>query len=294
LVAGYSKEEIDRCFSETQECKPKNFKAPGDYSEQLLKLWKRDQTETVSTGWQGLDRLLGGLKPGELTVVTGETGQGKSTWVCNLAYNRMCEGGLVWIGSFETKPSPLLAKLVSMQHGKSFYRLTEDEVKEALRNLVNLPLRFLDHWGSISLDTLKESLYYCKRRYDTSLGIIDHLHAFIKYTGDAERQAIDQTVTEIKSWAMGLEIPIFLVVHPKNVQGGSRSNPIIEVTDLKGSSGIRQWSDNVISLWRDKKREENGENLVVVKIVKARDDTAREGNCVLRFDPESQRYFDDT
>jgi len=206
----------------------------------------------------------------------------------------MKEGDFVWIGSFETKPPPLLAKFASMHLEKSFYRLTQDEFQQTLYFLINLPLRFLDHWGTLNIDTLKESLYYCKRKYDVKLAIIDHLHAFIRYTGDAERQAIDQAITAIKAWAMELEIPIFLVVHPKNIQGGPRKDPIVEATDLKGSSGIRQWSDNILSIWRDKKREEEGENLVVVKLIKARDDTAREGNCVLRFDPDSQRYFDDT
>ncbi len=294
LVAGYGTEEIARCLRQAQEYTPRNLKSPQDYVDQLAKLWKRDRIQTVSTGWDSFDRLLGGLRPGELTIVTGETGQGKSTWASNLAYNRMLQGDFVWIGSFEQKPPPLLAKFVSMRLGRSFYKLTEDEFKQALEFLINLPLRFLDHWGTINIETLKESLYYCKRRYDVKLAMIDHLHAFIKYTGDAERQAIDQAVTEIKAWAMELEIPIFLVVHPKNIQGGSRGNPVIEATDLKGSSGIRQWSDNVISIWRDKRREEEGENVVVLKLLKARDDTAREGNCVLRFDPETQRYFDDT
>jgi twinkle protein len=294
LLAGYGKYEIARCLREAEEYKPKSLKAPGDYSDQLEKLWRRDRTETVSTGWNNLDRLLGGLRPGELTIVTGETGQGKSTWVCNLALNQMMMGDPVWIGSFEQKPSSLLAKLASMHFERSFYRMTESEFKQAMEFLVNLPVRFLDHWGSITLETLKESIFYCRRRYGAKLAIVDHLHAFIKYTGDSERQAIDQAVTEIKGWAMDLEIPIILVVHPKNIQGGNRGNPVIEATDLKGSSGIRQWSDNVISIWRDKKREAEGENVVVVKLVKARDDTAREGNCVLRFDQNSQRYFDDT
>jgi twinkle protein len=293
LLAGYSREEINRCIEEAEEYRPKNLKTPQDYKDQLFRLWKRDRAETVSTGWQVLDRFLGGLRQGELTTVTGETGQGKSTWVCNLAFNRMREGDFVWIGSFEAKPPPLLAKFASMHLKKSFYRLTQDEFQQTLYFLINLPLRFLDHWGTLSIDTLRESLYYCKRKYDVKLAIIDHLHAFVRYTGDAERQAIDQAITAIKAWAMELEIPIFLVVHPKNIQGGARGNPVIEATDLKGSSGIRQWSDNVVSIWRDKKREEDGEHLVVVKLIKARDDTAQEGNCILRFDPNSQRYFDD-
>jgi len=91
---------------------------------------------------------------------------------------------------------------------------------------------------------------------------------------------------------MDLEIPIFLVVHPKNIQG-QRGNPLIEATDLKGSSGIRQWADNIFSIWRNKKKEEDGIFEVGLRISKARDDTAREGTCVFRFDPKSQRYFDD-
>ena len=34
-----------------------------------------------------LDDLLGGLRPNELTVLTGETASGKTTWAANLGFD---------------------------------------------------------------------------------------------------------------------------------------------------------------------------------------------------------------
>ena len=59
-----------------------------------------------STGWTEFDNLLGGLRPNELTILTGETGSGKTTWAVNLGYRLSKDNHPVLIASFEMKPVP--------------------------------------------------------------------------------------------------------------------------------------------------------------------------------------------
>jgi len=71
--------------------------------------------EGKTTGFVDLDEILGGLRSHELTVVTGDTGSGKTTFAANLALNvaeRTNTG--VWITSQEMRPAKVLEKMGSI------------------------------------------------------------------------------------------------------------------------------------------------------------------------------------
>ena len=55
----------------------------------------------ISTGWYKLDAILGGIRLGELTVVSADTGSGKSTFCMNLVKNITDQGKGVWVNSYE-------------------------------------------------------------------------------------------------------------------------------------------------------------------------------------------------
>jgi replicative DNA helicase len=54
----------------------------------------KSESRGLPTGWQALDNLLRGIRSTELTVLTGETGSGKSTWAANLAYHLAIGGDI--------------------------------------------------------------------------------------------------------------------------------------------------------------------------------------------------------
>ena len=56
--------------------------------------------------------------------------------------------------------------------------------------------------------------------------------------------------------------------------------------DLRGSAEIYQTADNVMLLERDRKRDDSS----VVRLLKCRDDSGREGSAGLDFDTGSLRF----
>lgn len=288
LKAGYTKEEITKIISRAQPFQPRLVRNISDFSHEVIAFHSgKIEGEEIKTGFDQLDRLLGGLRPTELTVFTGETASGKTTWTTNLGFNLARMGHPVLIASFETKPLKIIRKMIQIESKKPFRDLNEEELKNCLSFISTLPIYFIDSYGEIDLPKLKESIFYATRKFGVRIVILDHLHFFLKFSADHERHAIDHALRDIKSWAMTLNIHILLVVHPTKIETENRP---IGLNDLKGSSGLKQIPDNVISIWRE--RGKDSQNEVVLDVLKCRDDSGNEGKVILSFDKESQRYED--
>ncbi|MBU1209011.1 MAG: AAA family ATPase [Proteobacteria bacterium] len=290
LKAGYSNAEIKDIMAQAKRFEFKLIKTPENYFDQIRELHSgKSQNKGIRTEWNNFDSLMGGIRPNELTVLTGETASGKTTMAANLGFKLAGMNHPVLIASFEMKPIPILRKMVQMETGSHFSALPKDELEKALRRISSLPIYFIDVYGEIGLEQLKGAIYYAKRRYGIEFVILDHLHFFLKYSGDHERQAIDQALTAIKSWAMDLGIHVLLIVHPTKL---TYDNKVVHLNDLKGSSGLKQIPDNVLSIWRPR-GEDNSKsptNEIVLYILKVRDDSGDEGKVILTFDKRSQSY----
>lgn len=86
----------------------------------------------LPSGWEPLDRLEVRFHPGELAVIGGRTGHGKTTALLGLALNwrQYAPTGRVLLYSFELPPEAVLLKLLTMLvaqqgPGYSYYQLRE-------------------------------------------------------------------------------------------------------------------------------------------------------------------------
>lgn len=87
LKAGFTYEEMANFLTEAKPFDLKLIKAPESYFNQIRELHSgKSQSKGTRNGWNDFDSLLGGIRPNELTVVTGETGSGKTTFAANLGY----------------------------------------------------------------------------------------------------------------------------------------------------------------------------------------------------------------
>lgn len=197
----------------------------------------------------------------------------------------------ILIASFEMKPPEILSKMVQAITGRPIDELGQKELEGALKAISSLHLYFIDTYGEIGLDELKDAIYYSRRRHGVEVVLLDNLHFFLQVSEDRERQAIDNALKKIKSWAMELGIHVFLVVHPTKL---TYDNSIVKLNDLKGSSGLKQIPDNVLSIWRPRGEDDlkNPTGEVVLHILKCRDDSGDEGKVILKFDKRSQSYSD--
>lgn len=61
---------------------------------------------------------------------------------------------------------------------------------------------------------------------------------------------------------------------------------------LVHNSAIKQDAHNIFMVWRNRKKEENGEHEVVVDFQKVRDDCGTGGKVKYIFNPDNQQYYE--
>jgi replicative DNA helicase len=265
------------------------LKRPSDFREEIL---DPKNSNAILTGLESFDRLFGGFRSHELTVLTGETSSGKTTLgTAFFPYVLSQKGHPVLIASFEMKPPQIQRKMIQMTIGRPFGDLSRSDKEHGLDLIEELPLHFIDAYGRMGLKELKGSIWKAHRRFGVELIVLDHLHYFLKYSPDQERQAIDGAMVELKSWAMALGVHIMLVVHPTKL---TYDNKVVHLNDLKGSSGLKQIPDNVLSIWRPRGEDDlkKPQNEIILYVLKVRDDDGDEGKIILNFDKRSQSYSD--
>jgi len=264
------------------------LKRPADFREEIL---NPKTPKAMITSLDSFDKLLGGFRPNELTVLTGETSSGKTTFGAAFLPYVISQNHPVLIASFEMKPHQIQRKIIQMTMGRPFHELTQTEKERGLDVIETLPLHFIDAYGQIGLRELKGAIFQAHRKFQIKLAVLDHLHFFLKYSGDQERQAIDQSLRDIKSWAMNLGVHIILIVHPTKL---TYDNKIVHLNDLKGSSGLKQIPDNVLSIWRPRDPDDlkKTKSEIILYVLKCRDDGGDEGKIILIFDKRSQSYGD--
>ncbi len=291
LKAGFTNEEMAKILAKAKPFGSKIIKSPDAFFEDVLKLYEEKGVSGIHTGLKSFDDLLGGLRPNELSLLTGETGSGKTTFAAHLGYRIAKVGHAILIASFEMKPPTIIRKMVQSQAGHSLFPFSRDAFSPYFTYISSLPIYFIDVYGEIGTPELKDAIYYARRRYGIEFVLLDHLHFFLKYSADHERQAIDQALKDIKSWAMDLGIHIILIVHPTKL---TYDNKEVHLNDLKGSSGLKQIPDNVFSIWRDRTLDsvKNPQNEILLHLLKVRSDDGDEGQVILTFDKRSQSYSD--
>jgi replicative DNA helicase len=266
--------------------------APDHYRSEILNLVDgKSEDRGLLTGWPTFDELLGGLRFGELTVLTGETSSGKTTWGVNLCYRLAKNGVSCLIASFEMLPAKIITKMIQAESCRPMIDHNELSVLPYLDRIEKLPIRFVNVYGELGISKLAGIIRRAKAESDIKVALLDHLHFFLKFQPDHERIAIDQAVRELKSLAMELAIHILLVVHPTKIETENRP---IRLNDLKGSSGLKQVPDNVLSLWRSRNKDDlkKPQNEIILYVLKVRDDSGDEGKIILMFDKRSQSYSD--
>jgi len=301
LRSGMPGDELRSYVEQAAEYAISAVKPASDYVDDVRKMREQGpQIRGRQTQWLGFNKLLGGLRDGEITVVTGDTGSGKTTWTTALAWDiargdQDRDAAGVLFASFEEPIKNVVRKIFCMETRKPFVgddALDDDDFEATASTIGNTDLFFVDQYGEMPLPDLRDAIEYGVRRYGLWLVVLDHLHFFLPPSND-ERRTIDDAVRNIKKWAVRLGVHIMLVVHPSKLRVDHEGNPLkVELNDLKGSSAIKQDADNVIRVWRERNENRSSDVPPYAEItsLKCRSDFGTESAIALSFDPPSMRY----
>jgi twinkle protein len=193
---------------------------PEDFEAQIVSLYDSGVVKGASTGMTTLDTLYT-ILPGQLSVVTGLPGSGKSELIDQICVNiAMQKGWRFAVASFENPPHMHIAKLAEKVVGKPFFdndgeeKMTVDERDYALAFLNQHFVFLQSHDGAPStvqsiIDRTKQAVMRMGVR-----GLIIDPYNYLEMTGDSEHQAISKMLTDIVLFCKSHELHAFFVAHP--------------------------------------------------------------------------------
>jgi len=229
----------------------------------------------VPTGFGGLDTYLsGGLRAGELTLLGGAQGLGKTAFALQLARNVAAAGGSVVYVSFEHDASTMLERLIAIEAG---HVLGEDGVPlrlvrkameaggslgslgerlgrtsggpQAVEAVAGYGERLYLHraLGSrTDLDEIRSLCLAVSTGGEAPLLIVDYLQKVFVPGGGDEEERVTHVVEGLKDMALELGAPVVAIV--ASDKDGLSPGKRLRAHHLRGSSSLAYEADVVLLL----------------------------------------------
>lgn len=225
--------------------------------EMAEELKKTDESVfRFQTGMQSLDRILDGVEAGELIVVTGPTGEGKTTLLMSITKN-IAEAKInsLWF-TLEVTPRQFINKLVKADEGAILptfyipfagYDDVDREFIEQFRRQRGRSFEMID-W--IEYKVIEAKLKSEAKGEELRAVFIDHIHMIFSIARVERNVSLEvgDMVAKIKSIALENNIVIFLIAHSKDDPNGTNREPRKE--DIRDSGLIPRLADTIIGVWR--------------------------------------------
>jgi twinkle protein len=190
------------------------------------------------------------FRPGEITLWTGATGNGKSTFLNYLQMNLACNGKHVFIASMEVKAETTLRRTVQAFWGAGGLEKDALDRSHYLSWLEDFgeKICFADKVGYMESDELFPMMDFAFRRYGCSHFVIDSLMRIQGLEEDAK--ATGDFMNRLANFAKQTGVHIHLVAHPRKMGAGQKAGAM----DIKGSSLIANNADNIAGVARNQEK----------------------------------------
>ena len=254
-------------------------------SENLNKFINREKKESIPYPWEGLNTKLEGLRQGELVLLTGGTGLGKSSvtrelehWIINHTNDN------VGIIALEENEERTMDGIVSIEADAKLHidRIRNQYTEEELTDYFNTVFKGENkdrvwihaHFGANDIDAIFSKLRFMIIGCNCRWVVLDHLHMMVSSSveGD-ERRSIDSIMTRLRSLVEETGVGLILVSHLRRIDcnRGHENGVETSVSHIRGSQSIAQISDAILSLERNQQSDDPIEaSTTKVRILKSR------------------------
>lgn len=223
------------------------------------------------------------FRKGELTVVAGASGHGKSALMGQIALDLASQGKKTCILSLEMPPARTLYRMGRQQEGLAvcgrihkYSATAADTLEDFLREIA--PYIFLlDRVGSATPKQVFGAMVQAVTKFGCSHIIIDNLMRVCPEYGDRANEAQKDFVQNLIALAKRLDVHVWLVHH---VRKGSSETDEINKYSIRGAAAITDNADNVLLLCRNLSKERK------LDAHYSRDADRAEGDSVLVVDKQ--------
>jgi replicative DNA helicase len=248
----------------------------------------------IPTGFEKFDNLTGGLGLGDLMIIAGRPGIGKSAAMCNSMLNTAKRGNGVIIFSLEMQKQVIVERMLAIETGipLSDIRLgllnqeQLNRIRETLEMFRNLPI-YIDSSFTRNSNYVFQTIRKFKKLHDVNLFYIDYLQLLAERNVDM-RHELGRISGTAKLLANELEISGILFSQlSRACELRPDKRPIL--SDLRESGNLEEDVDIVSFLYRDDYYYKNSETPGVMEFIIAKNRNGPIGMLPMGFNAITQK-----
>jgi replicative DNA helicase len=261
---------------------------------------RREHITGLPSGFDRLDRMTAGMHPGDLIIVAGRPGMGKTAFAINLGVNACASRGTcVGIFSLEMPKEQLAKRLLcsearvdgSRMRTGSLSREDWPKLASAAGFLSELPF-FIDDTPGLTLMELRAKCRRLQAESGLGLVVIDYLQLMRSGTrNDSREQEISEISRSLKGLAKELGIPVIALSQlNRGVESRGVKDKRPQLSDLRESGAIEQDADTILFIYRDEVYNKETLDRGVAEIIIGKQRAGPTGTVRCRFFSEYTRF----
>ena len=258
--------------------------------QQIIDLAHAPTKETIQSGINDIDSIVGPMTGGELIVVAARPSVGKSALAVHMALQVAKAGNPVLMVSLEMRTVDLVSRILTQQTSVTMGELkamqidenSMEEIHRAKEDAKNIPFYML-HARRVTVDRIKAAASLRKACGGLRLLVVDYIGLVAPRDPRKPRfEHISEVSAALKDIAIELDIPVLVLCQLNRTAEKEEPN----LSHLRDSGAIEQDADLVILLHRD----DRSSTEVKFKIAKNRQGAI--GDTVLKFDPKTTSFVE--
>ena len=253
----------------------------------------------ISTGYVDLDDITRGLNPGNLVIIAGRPGMGKTSLALNIAEHvAIREEKAVGLFSLEMSQEELALRILSSEVDVPFGPLRSghlsqkqwNRVIQSVKSVSRAPL-FIDDSANPTLLELASKSRRLKAEQGLDLVVLDYLQ-LMQAGGRYESRNLEiAAITRgLKQLAKELNVPVIalsqLSRQPERRAGDHRP----QLADLRESGSIEQDADVVMFIYRDEVYNADSPDRGIAELIIAKHRNGQTGTIKLVFLGETTKF----
>ena len=243
----------------------------------------------VPTGFNELNRRTGGFHGGELIIIAGRPGMGKSSFAVNIAEHAAINDKIpVAIFNLEMSKTMIVNRILCSQALVDSQKVrlgdfdSEDwqQIGAVVDKVASAPL-YVDDTASITVSEIRAKCRRLKQTKNLGMIIIDYLQLMQgSGKGDNRQQEISDISRSLKVLAKELDIPV-IALSQLSRTSETRSDKRPMLSDLRESGAIEQDADIVMFLYRDEYYNKDTEKKNIAECIIAKHRSGETGTFEL-------------
>jgi replicative DNA helicase len=247
----------------------------------------------ITTGYNSIDKILGGLRGGQLVTIAARPAVGKSALAGNIAEKLVMNGTPVAFFSYEMTQDELnLRMLCSLSDTNLIGDVINGGVEESgnRMRIMKQAASYVPQLNSAPIH--RSNARRLVKDEGVKLIIVDYIQLIKPAAEDRRAQRhvqVGNITAELKQMAMELKVPVIGLAQLNRGVEGENRRP--RLSDLRESGSIEQDSDVVAFLYIDDPAMRDGPNMLL-KLAIGKNRAGRQGEVDLVFVRNKIRFED--